>query len=129
MTTPGRSWVLVTGAASGFGEQLARRYAGKGHSLILVDRRLDGLQKLADELRQSWRIEVVVEAVDLADISAAVQLHERIGERGIVIDIMVNNAGHELRGPFLEGPLDVALTMVQLDIASLNAVAQFLRKT
>ena len=128
MTPAGRSWVLVTGAASSFGEQLARQYAGKGHSLLLVDRRLDELQKLGDELRQSWRIEVVVEEVDLADVPAALQLHERIEERGIVIDIMVNSAGHELQGPFLDGPLDAALTMVQLHIASLNAITQFLRK-
>jgi uncharacterized protein len=124
------SWVLVTGASSGFGEQLARQYAGKGHSLVLVDRRrLDGLQKFADELRQNYRIDVVVEQVDLSDFSAAIQLHERLGARGTSIDIMVNDVGNELRGPFLEGPLGTALTMVRLDIASLIAVAQFLRKT
>ena len=123
------SWVLVIGASSGFGEQLARQYAGKGHSLVVVDRRrLDALQKLADELRQNYRIDVVVEQVDLADFSAAIQLHERLGARGISLDIMVNNVGHELRGPFLEGPLDTALTMTRLDIASLIAVAQFLRE-
>jgi uncharacterized protein len=124
------SWVLVTGASSGFGEQLARQYAGRGHSVVLVDRRrLDGLQKLAAELRQSYRIDVVVEQVDLSDVPAAIQLHERLGARGISIDIMVNDVGHELRGPFREGPLDTALTMVQLDIASLIAVARFLRET
>jgi short-subunit dehydrogenase len=129
MTTMGRSWVLVTGASSGFGEQLARQYAGKGHSLVLVDRRLDGLQKLGAELRQNYRIDVIVEQVDRSDVAAAIQLHERLGERGISIDIMVNNAGHEVQGPFLEGPLDAALAMVQLDIASVIAVAQFLRET
>jgi len=123
------SWVLVIGASSGFGEQLARQYAGQGHSLVLVDRRrLDGLRKFADELRQNCRIDVVVEQVDLADFSAAIQLHERLGARGISLDIMVNNVGQELRGPFLEGPLDTALTMVQLDVASVIAVAQFLRE-
>lgn len=122
------SWVLVTGASSGFGGQLARQYAGQGHSLVLVDRRhQDGLQKFSDELRQNYRIDVVVEQIDLADFSAAIQLHERLGARGISIDIMVNNVGQELRGPFLEGPLDTALTMVRLDVASLIAVADFLR--
>ena len=129
MTTMSSSWVLVTGASSGFGEQLARQYAGTGHSLILVDhRRLDGLQRIADELRQNYRVDVVVEQVDRSDVSAAIRLHERLGERGISIDIMVNNVGHELRGPFLEGPLETALIMAQLDIASLLAVAHFLRE-
>jgi uncharacterized protein len=130
MTTMSSSWVLVTGASSGFGEQLARQYAGAGHSLVLVDhRRLDGLQKFADELRQSYRVDVVVEQVDRSDVSAAIRLHARLVERGIFIDIMVNNVGHELRGPFLGGPLDSALIMVRLDVASLLAVARFLRET
>jgi hypothetical protein len=128
MTTHG-SWVLIIGASSGFGEQLARQYAGNGHSLILVARRLDGLQKLGDELRHEYRIAVIAEQVDPSDVAAAIQLHERLRERGISIDIMVNNAGQELPGPFLNGPLNAAVKMVQLDIASLTAVTQFLHKT
>jgi uncharacterized protein len=128
MTTSDNSWVLITGASSGFGEQLARQYAGKGHSLVLVARRLDRLPKLGDELRQKYRIDVIAEQVDLSDVAAAIQLHIRLGERGIAIDIMVNDTGHELQGPFLDGPFDAALAMVQLDIASLTAVVQFLRK-
>ncbi len=129
MTITSNSWVLVLGASSGFGEQLARRYAGAGHSLVLVDHcRLDALGKLADELRQNYGIDVVVEQIDRSDVAAAIRLHERLGERGISIDIMVNNVGHELRGPFLEGPLDTALTMARLDVASLLAVTQFLRE-
>ena len=129
MTIAGDSWVLITGASSGFGEQIARAYAGSGHSLILVARELGALQKLGDELRQKYRIDVVAEEVDPADHAAAIQLHERLIARGMSIDIMVNNAGHELRGPFLNGPLDTALAMVQLDIASLAAVTRFLRET
>src|ERR1041384_7966012 len=129
MTTMSNSWVLVTGASSGFGEQLARQYAGKGHSLVLVDhRRLDSLQKLADELREKYRIDVVVGLFDPTNVSSAIQLHERLCERGICIDLMVNDVGHELRAPFREGPLETAVSMVRLDGASLLAVAQFLRE-
>jgi short-subunit dehydrogenase len=129
MTTPLNSWVLITGASSGFGEQLARQYAGNGHSLVLVDRRLSEVQKLRDELRQEYRVDVVAEQVDPSDVAAAIQLHERLRERGISLDMMVNDAGHELHGPFLDGTLETALAMVRLDIASLIAVTQFLRKT
>jgi len=118
----GKSWVLITGASSGFGEEFARRYAAQGHALVLVARRLDRLQTLAEALRQQHGAEVVVEQVDLSDIAAVVRLHERLRDRGIAIDILVNNAGHGLQGPFIDSKLDAALAMVQLDIASMTAV-------
>jgi short-subunit dehydrogenase len=117
-----KSWVLITGASSGFGEEFARQYAGQGHPLILVARRLDRLQTLAEKLRQQHGIEVVVEQVDLSDVTAVLQLQQRLRERDIAIDILINNAGHGLQGPFLEAQLDAALAMVQLDVASLTAV-------
>jgi len=122
MTTADNSWVLITGASSGFGEEFARQYAEQGHSLVLVARRLDRLQALAEILRRQYRIDVVVEQVDLADIAAVTRLHRRLRERGIAIDILINNAGHGLQGPFVDGRLEAALAMVQLDVASLTAV-------
>ena len=122
MKTRDKSWVLITGASSGFGEEFARQYAGQGHSLILVARRLDRLQKLAEELTRQFGVEIIVEQVDLSDISAVIQLHHRLRERGIEIDILINNAGHGLQGPFIDSKLDAALAMVQLDIVSLTAV-------
>jgi uncharacterized protein len=122
MTAIDNSWVLITGASSGFGEEFARQYAEQGHSLVLVARRLDRLQTLAEALRQQYRIDVVVEQVDLSAVAAVIQLHQRLRERGIAIDILINNAGHGLQGPFLDGQLDAALAMLDLDVASLTAV-------
>jgi uncharacterized protein len=122
MTTADNSWVLVTGASSGFGEEFARQYAEQGHSLVLVARRLDRLQALAEALRQQYDIDVVAEQVDLSDIAAVVQLHQRLRERGMAIDILINNAGHGLQGPFVESQLDAVMAMVQLDVTSLTAV-------
>jgi short-subunit dehydrogenase len=122
MTKKDNSWVLITGASSGFGEEFARQYAEQGLPLVLVARRLDRLQALAETLRQQYSIDVVVEQVDLSDIEAVVQLHRRLSEKGISIDILINNAGHGLQGPFVDSRLDAALAMVQLDVASLTAV-------
>jgi short-subunit dehydrogenase len=122
MTTKTNSWVLITGASSGFGEEFSRQYAEQGHPLVLVARRLDRLQTLAEALRQRYRVDVVVEQVDLSDVAAVIQLHRRLRERGIAIDILVNNAGHGLQGTFVDGTLDAALAMLQLDVVSLTAV-------
>ena len=132
MKTTDKSWVLITGASSGFGEEFARQYAGQGFSLVLVARRLDRLQKIAESLRQQHPIDVIVEQIDLSSVEEVMQLHQRLLERGIAIDILINNAGHGLQGQFLDVPLDAALAMVQLDVASLTAVthvfAQDMRK-
>ena len=122
MTTTDNSWVLITGASSGFGEEFARQYAAQGHSLVLVARRLDRLQTLAETLRRQYRIDVVVEPADLSDIEAITKLHRRLRERGISIEILINNAGHGQQGPFVDSPLKATLAMVQLDVASLTAV-------
>jgi hypothetical protein len=122
MKTTANSWALITGASSGFGEEFARQYAAQGHSLVLVARRLDRLQKLAETLRQKHHIEVITEQVDLMDVAAVIELHQRLRERGIGIDILINNAGHGLQGPFAEQKLDTTLAMLQLDVVSLTAV-------
>ncbi len=117
------TWVLVSGASSGLGEEFARQYAATGHNLILVARRLERLEALADSLRQQHRIEVLIEQVDLADIAAVNRLHQRLTEeRGIEVDVLINNAGHGLQGPFLDSQSEAALSMIQLDIASLTAM-------
>ncbi|WP_260958717.1 SDR family NAD(P)-dependent oxidoreductase [Pseudomonas citri] len=116
------AWVLITGASSGFGEEFARQYAAQGKSLVLVARRLDRLEALSRELRERFGVTVIVEQVDLSSIAAVVQLHQRLSERNIVIDVLINNAGHGLQGPFLDQPLDESLAMIDLDIASLTAM-------
>ncbi|MCA9240669.1 MAG: SDR family NAD(P)-dependent oxidoreductase, partial [Planctomycetales bacterium] len=52
--------VLVTGASSGIGRELARRFAADGSRLVLVARREDRLNELAEELRGQHRVECVV---------------------------------------------------------------------
>jgi uncharacterized protein len=115
-------WALITGASSGFGEEFARQHAAQGRPLVLVARRLEKLETLATELRETYRVDVIVEQVDLSNVAAVIQLHQRLRERGIAIDLLINNAGHGLQGTFVESTLDAALAMVQLDVVSLTAV-------
>ena len=117
-----RSWVLITGASSGFGEEFARQYAAQGKSLVLVARRLDRLEALSAQLRERFHVDVLVEQVDLSSIPAIIDLHARLSERNILIDVLINNAGHGLQGPFLTQSMDQSLAMIALDIASVTAL-------
>lgn len=124
MTGNTKSWVLVTGASSGFGVEFARQYAEQGRSLILAARTLSKLESLATKLRHSFNVDVIVEQVDLSSIEAVTALHQRLRERGIVVDVLINNAGHGLQGPFLDEALDHSLAMIDLDIRSLTAMTR-----
>jgi short-subunit dehydrogenase len=87
---------LVTGASSGIGEQFARQLSARGHDLVLVARRTDRLEQLADELPSEAR----VVACDLA--SEAHELRGRVEALGVEVGLLVNNAGFGTHGLFLE---------------------------
>src|SRR5256885_7510560 len=80
------SWVLITGASSGFGEEFARQYAEQGHALVLVARRLDKLQAIAETIRKEHRVEVVVEQVDLSDVATIVRLQKQLHKQDITVE-------------------------------------------
>ncbi len=123
-STKDKSWVLVTGASSGFGVEFAKQYAAQGRSLIIVARTLSKLESLARELRKDFDVDVIVEQVDLSSVVAVTDLHQRLRDRNIVVDVLINNAGHGLQGPFLGEPLAHSLAMIDLDIASLTAMTR-----
>jgi short-subunit dehydrogenase len=87
---------LITGASSGIGDQFARQLAGRGYDLILVARRKDRLEQLAEQVPTTAH---VIEC-DLA--SEAAELPDRVANLGVDVDLLVNNAGFGLRGHFLE---------------------------
>jgi short-subunit dehydrogenase len=87
---------LITGASAGIGEEFARQLAGRGYELILVARRKDRLEQLAEELPTKA---TVIES-DLA--TEADKLPAKVKRRRLQVDLLVNNAGFGLRGRFLE---------------------------
>lgn len=92
---------LVTGASAGIGAAFARELAARGASLVLTARRLDRLDTLAAELRDTHGVRVECIAADLADAAATASLCAEIERRGIAIDVLVNNAGYGVPGNFL----------------------------
>ncbi|MBF6442294.1 mycolate reductase [Nocardia farcinica] len=113
-TTDNRA--VVTGASSGIGTALAAELAGRGYSLILVARRGDLLDELAQRLTLAHGITAEVRAVDLADREQRAPLVDELAGRDIAI--LCNNAGVATFGPVAE--LDPTYERAQLE---LNAVA------
>ena len=87
---------LITGASAGIGEEFARQLARRGSDLILVARRKDRLEKLAEEIPTTAH---VIEC-DLG--SEAAKLPDKVAKLGIAVDLLINNAGFGTRGRFLE---------------------------
>lgn len=84
---------LITGASSGIGEAFAREFARQGKHLILVARSQAKLETLAEELRRAHQINVTVLTVDLSVERAAQEVSRQTKERGLTVEILVNNAG------------------------------------
>ena len=103
---------LVTGASSGIGEAFAEVLAARGQDLILVARREDRLQAIAERLGEAHGVQVQVVAADLADPTAVDQLRASVSQP---VGLLVNNAGIGQFGPFESLTADAALRTVDLN--------------
>ena len=121
MTRPGfqHETVLITGASSGIGLEMARLLAAEGASLVLVARNGDRLRDLAATLEREHGTRAVILEKDLTDPGAPRAIHDELERAGVCVDLLVNNAGFGARGPFAELPLARQLDMVQVNVAAL----------
>jgi len=114
--------ILVTGASSGIGLELAKCFAADKSDLILVARNTAAMETLAAELRREHQIEVHVITADLARPESPQKIFDELKGRGIVVDVLVNNAGFGLHGGFEELPLLRQLEIIQVNVAALVAL-------
>lgn len=114
--------VLITGASSGIGAALARRFAQGGYGLVLVARNAAALAALADELRSAHRVRVTIEPLDLRSPGAAATLAARLRRRRLPVGILVNNAGTIELGPFARMPATRGQQLIALNVAAATAL-------
>ena len=114
------STVLITGASSGIGADLARQLAERGYNVTLTARRKERLEELADELREAHDIVADVEPCDLGSTSARGRLINKMqgGEREVVG--LCNNAGFGNLGNFLDHELEEEVNVVRLNVDTVH---------
>lgn len=111
---------LVTGASSGIGYEISRLLAREGHNLVLVARRRERLEALAERIRSEHACKVTIIALDLAQPGAAETLYHQLKQDNIPVDILVNNAGVGTRGSFLKIPTERSLNEIHLNVLALT---------
>lgn len=107
---------MVTGASSGIGTDMARQLSSRGYGTTLVARRADRLEALAAELRAAHGTRVEVVAVDLGDAEARATLLPAVAERGLTVEVLVNNAGFSTAGRVADIATDRELALVRTNV-------------
>ncbi len=108
---------LITGASSGIGAELARLCAADGYAVILVARREERLAQLAENLTREFGVAARGMAVDLADAAACQLLRDQT--RDDRVEILVNNAGFGLRGPYTETDWKTEARLIEVNMIAL----------
>ncbi|MCB9596712.1 MAG: SDR family oxidoreductase [Sandaracinaceae bacterium] len=117
--------VVVTGASSGIGLELARHMAPEAKALALVARRRERLEDLAVELREKHpRLEVMVRPTDLADLAQCGAMIDDVTARLGRIGVLVNNAGFGDMGVFDRADWDKIHSMIQVNVTALTYLSQ-----
>lgn len=107
------SYVLITGANTGIGYELAKIYAENNYKLIVVSRRTDNLEKLKEKYK-----DIVIISKDLSKIENVYELYQETKKMNLKVDILVNNAGVGLFGDFISTNLEQEINMINLNITA-----------
>ena len=115
----------MTGASSGIGADMARELAARGHDLALVARREDRMRELAEELAERHAVRAETFGCDIAEPEGRARLIGEVAERGLTVEILINNAGFGSGGAFHaldgEGETGMVRTNVEAVVALTSA--------
>jgi hypothetical protein len=112
--------VLITGASSGIGLELARCFAADKSRLVLVARNTEALRSLAEELLCEHGVQTLVLTADLSLPETSARVFNELRQAGVTVDVLVNNAGFGAHGGFAELPVRRQLEMLQVNVAALT---------
>lgn len=111
-------YALITGATSGIGYELAKIFAEHQYNLIIVARTEADLHRTSAELSAKYGVNVIPISKDLFNREAPFELYDSVRQKGILVDVLVNDAAQGLYGKFIETDLQRELDMLQLNIGA-----------
>lgn len=111
--------VLITGASSGFGAEFAKIFAKDGYNLVITARSTEKLEQLKSNIERDYGVDVFVFTKDLSLPSAPQEIFEFTQQKGISVDVIVNNAGFGDLGEFAKSDLSRQQQMIDLNISAL----------
>jgi short-subunit dehydrogenase len=111
-------WALVTGASAGIGTALAAELAAGGTNLVLTARRRDRLRQIAKELSSKHKITAEIIEADLAKPAAPEEIFQFTKEKGIAVELLINNAGFGQYGELSSVEPQRLLDMVQVNCSA-----------
>jgi short-subunit dehydrogenase len=112
--------VLITGASSGIGLELAKCFAADHCRLVLVARNTEALKRLAEELRLKNKFEAIILTADLSLPETPKRILAELSAQKISVDVLINNAGFGAHGAFVEMSLRRQLEMLPVNITALT---------
>jgi uncharacterized protein len=116
---------LVTGASAGIGLELGRLFAADGYDLVLVARDIEKLRAVAARLEDEHATHVRTCAVDLSEPGAARALWHDLANAGVVVHVLVNNAGVGIYGEVWEQDAELLQRMLVLNVEALTLLTRY----
>jgi uncharacterized protein len=111
-------WVFISGATGGLGKAFAVECASRGWKLFLTDQRSECLETLASGLRAAYAAQVVVMPCDMTDSTDRSRLYTAMDSAGIQFGMMINVAGLDYEGAFLDRSREQIRTILRVNIES-----------
>ena len=110
--------ILITGASSGIGKDMARILAKKADELVLVARDIAKLEEVKKELEKETKVEII--SMDLSKEENCKEIHKRVQN----VDILINNAGFGECGNFTKTNLDKDLNMIKTNVIAYHILTK-----
>ncbi|WP_125152048.1 SDR family NAD(P)-dependent oxidoreductase [Clostridium rectalis] len=118
--------VLITGASSGIGYELAQIFAKNHYNLILIARRDKRLNEMSKKFYKNFKTNTIVLVEDLTKTNTVEEIVNKIKNMGINIDILINNAGIGYCGLFHEIDLKNHNKTIELNIVALTKLTKLI---